>query len=333
MAQFKQRLPENKQWGAFRWKILLKFILTVAVLAVLWITLKRQEQDLADVWQVTTEKLTEGRVTWLVWMLVLVPVNWALESRKWQLLVSKVDKISFVMAVRSTLAGLLSGLALPAQIGDVVGRVSVLKIPDRTKTIGAALVSGGIQFYTAVFAGLWATCYAYERIQLSGLAFVTLVSLLFGLILFGFMVFFFRKQLMVKIPPSGGWLRVRSALEIISRYTHSELLVAFGVGSLRYVTYLAQFVAGLLLFEFPLSIPEMAACAALVLMIKTLMPALNLLGDLGLRGVSAVLIFTKFGISPDLVIAVTLLIWVTNILIPALAGLALVWRRELAGGE
>ncbi len=328
MVQFRKLLPEKERPAQFPWKIALRLLLTVFFLIVLWAMLKKQEQSLRDVGLATLARLREGEGTWLCWLIVLVPVNWALESFKWQLLVNRVQPISFTDAVSSTLSGLLSGLALPAQVGDIVGRVASLNIANRSKTIGAALISGGIQFYAAIFAGLWGLFFLWDRLGLSRASLVILTLLLGGVVAAGFVIFIFRKPLLARISSNGVWKKVRSSLEVISDYSNRELLMAFGIGALRYLTYLAQFVAGLLLFAFELSFVELVSCVALILMIKTVMPALNLLGDLGLRGVSAVLIFGKFGILPDEIIAVTLLIWVTNILVPALFGLFLTWVRS-----
>lgn len=270
----------------------------------------------------------QGEGIWLAGLLLLVPVNWTLESFKWQLLVNKVQKISFGEALTSTLAGLLSGLALPAQVGDVVGRVAALNISKKSKTVGAALISGGIQFYASVFVGLWAIFFLWDRLGIHQMALFVLVSLLCCIVLFGILIFTFRERLFSGVSSNRFLKKVRTSLEVISEYTNGELLKAFGVGMLRYATYLAQFVAGLLLFSFDLSFLEMVSCVALVLMIKTIMPAMNLLGDLGLRGVSAVFVFGKFGVLPEDVIAVTLLIWMTNILFPALFGLFLIWVRS-----
>ncbi len=328
MAQFRKLLPEKELLAQFPWKIALKLLLTGFFLILLWVLLKKQEQGLRDVLLATLTHLKEGEGIWLCWLLALVPVNWALESLKWQLLVNKIQTISFTDAVCSTLSGLLSGLALPAQIGDVVGRVAALNIAHRSRTIGAAFISGGIQFYAAIFAGLLSLFFLWDRLG-AGRASLVMLTLLLGIVVAaGFLMFIFRKPLLAGIPSNGLWRKVRSSLEVINDYSNGELLLAFGIGALRYLTYMAQFVAGLLLFAFELSFIELVSCVALVLMIKTVMPALNLLGDLGLRGVSAVLIFGKFGILPDEIIAVTLLIWVTNILIPALFGLFLIWVRS-----
>src|SRR5690606_3564668 len=321
MAQFIKLLPEYKH----SWKSLVRLILTTAVLIALWVTLKKNEQSLSDVWTIVRSKWEVGNTGWLFAMLVLVPVNWALESKKWQMLVSKVMPIPFGEAVKSTLTGLMTGLAMPAQVGEIVGRVGALNIAGRMRTVGAAFISGGIQFYAAVFVGTGAFFYAESHLMLSPLGYGVLVGLFGAIVLFGLMLFVLRRRLALITPGSGWKERIRSSVEIISIYSNSELLAAFGVGMVRYITYTAQFIAALLFFELPLSPAYMTACAALVLLVKTLLPALNLLGDLGVRGITAVFIFAKFGIQADSAVAVTLLVWATNILLPSLVGLLWLW--------
>lgn len=327
MAQFRKLFAENGQRLTLRWTFVWRIVATAGLLFVLWKALGRDGKNLSDVWQSVGFHVTRGEGVWLLVLLVLVPVNWALESRKWQLLVGKVQRITFSESVGSTLAGLLSGLALPAQIGDVVGRVAALKVASRSSAIGAALISGGIQFYAAVFTGIWGAFELWEVLPATGPAKKMVAAALVIIVLAGVLAFAFRKYLVLKLPGNGIWGRVKSSLAVIALYDNAELLTAFAIGLLRYLTYAGQFVAGLLLFGFPMSVPEMAACVSLVLMVKTVLPALNLLGDLGLRGVSAVLIFGIFGIAPDDVLAVTFLIWATNILFPAVFGWFWVWKQ------
>lgn len=295
------------------------------MIGALWMTLKKNEQGLSDVWAISKAKWEVGNTFWLFAMFLLVPLNWALESRKWQMLVSRIVPIGYGEAVKSTLAGLMTGLTMPAQVGEIVGRIGSLNIAGRSRTVGAAFVSGGIQFYAAVFAGIWAFFYAGPNLQLSPAVNGILLTMLAAIVVLGVVFFVFRKKFATAKAGTGWRERIRTSVEVISIYRDNELLVAFGLGMIRYATYTAQFVAALLFFEFPLSPLYMTACAALVLLVKTLLPALNMLGDLGVRGITAVFIFEKFGIQADLAVAVTLLVWATNILLPSLVGLIWLW--------
>jgi hypothetical protein len=64
-----------------------------------------------------------------------------------------------------------------------------------------------------------------------------------------------------------------------------------------------------------------------ILLIKSIAPAFNFLSDLGVREVSAIIYFEKFGYAVIPVIAASLLIWLINILIPTLYGLYAMWRK------
>src|SRR5690606_33672977 len=211
---------------------------------------------------------------WLFAMLVLVPVNWALESKKWQMLVSKVMPIPFGEAVKSTLTGLMTGLAMPAQVGEIVGRVGALNIAGRMRTVGAAFISGGIQFYAAVFVGIGAFFYAESHLMLSPLGYGVLVGLFGAIVLFGLMLFVLRRRLALITPGSGWKERIRYSVMLISIYIKSDLFSAFGVRILRYITYAAQVIAALLFFELPRTPGYMRACPALVFVVESLLPAL-----------------------------------------------------------
>lgn len=291
----------------------------------MWQILKRQEQSFEGILAIIGDQLEHGKSAWLLLLLLLVPVNWALESRKWQLLVSKVMPIRFGSAVRSTLAGLVTGLVLPAQIGDAVGRVAALDSPERPKTVGAAVISGGIQFYTSVFAGIWALYFLHGTLQIRAAHYRVLQVILWGIVVLGIAFFLWRKKLLNRAPGTALGTRVREMTEVTGRYRDSELLTAFAVGGLRYAVYMGQYVAGLVFFGFPLTPAEMAASVALILMVKTVLPAVSLLGDLGLRGITALYVFERFSVGAGLVMSATLLVWLTNILIPAVAGLVLIW--------
>ncbi|RYF51547.1 MAG: UPF0104 family protein, partial [Cytophagaceae bacterium] len=60
---------------------------------------------------------------WAALLVLLAPVNWGLEALKWQLLIRRIEPVSFAGAYRAVLAGMTLSFALPAQLGDVAGRV------------------------------------------------------------------------------------------------------------------------------------------------------------------------------------------------------------------
>jgi hypothetical protein len=64
----------------------------------------------------------------------------------------------------------------------------------------------------------------------------------------------------------------------------------------------------------------LAAAIALIFSLKSSVPTLNLLGDLGIREYAAVFVLKWLGWESAQVIPLTLCIWIINLLFPTLVG-------------
>lgn len=307
---------------------MIKLTITVLILSYVYSTFQSEEKGLAVILQELQGLFISHNFFQLTLLLVLVPVNWALESLKWQLLAKKAIPITFYEALRSTLTGLAVGVALPAQIGDTLGRVGSLKSTDRLKTIGAAVVSNGIQFYVSIIAGGVSWFLLKDSINAPEWISTAVVFLMIILLILGFLIAWFRRPLLLWNTKKNWLIRVQSYLEVIASYTLADLGIALILGTLRYLVFLFQFVLAISLFNFGINWLEITAGAGLILLAKTLIPALNIFGDLGLREFTALYVFKNYGLPSEKIVAATLLIWFINILGPLLVGIVLVWRYK-----
>ena len=91
---------------------------------------------------------------------------------------------------------------------------------------------------------------------------------------------------------------------------------------------LTQFVLALSLFNFPLNYQQLGSCVALIFLAKTLIPAINVLGDLGLREFTALFVFKQYNLPAEEIITATFLIWIINVLGPILIGIFLIWKYK-----
>jgi uncharacterized membrane protein YbhN (UPF0104 family) len=331
MVQDKQlSTPKEKTtWQKLFW--LGKLVVTLLILSYIYKTFENEQKGIGDIGAVYRQILTENHLFTLSTMLFLVPLNWALESLKWQRLASKAVSITFREAFRGTLTGLAVGVAAPAQLGDTIGRVAALKSDDRLKAIGAAVVSNGIQFYVSLIFGGWGLAWIGNKLGIDTSGKNMLYGLLISLCLLGIMVVLFRKRLTNWQPRPAFLVTFLSYFRIIGAYTSTDLLVATGYGILRYLVFLSQFLLALSLFDFPMSLIDLAACVALIFLAKTLIPAINVLGDLGLREFTALFVFKQYNLPPEQVIAATFLVWTINVLGPILVGIFLIWKYKWKG--
>lgn len=313
-------------WRKLFWAA--KLFVTLLILSYIYQTFQNEQKGIADIGSVYNQILQENHFLTLIVMLFLVPVNWALESMKWQRLASKAVSITFREAFRGTLTGLAIGVAAPAQLGDTVGRVAALKSDNRLKAIGAAVVSNGIQFYVSLIFGSWGLGYIGDKAGLDATGKISLYALLVFLLLLGIVMVLFRRRLTDWKPEKKFLTKVLSYFRIMGAYTGADLFISTLFGTARYLVFLTQFLLALSLFNFAVPFLELSACVALIFLAKTLIPAINVLGDLGLREFTALFVFKQYHLPAEEVIAATFLVWILNVLGPILIGIFLIWKYK-----
>lgn len=306
----------------------IKLVVTVLILSYIYRTFRNEQKGIGHVGAVLAGLWSVQHVPVMALMLALVPVNWALESLKWQTLTRKIIPISFAEAFRGTLTGLAVGVAMPAQLGDTVGRVAALKSDRRLEAIGAALVSNGIQFYISILAGAAGWLFLQGNIPLAEKATALVNVTLIVVLLLGPVAFAFRKPLVRWQPQKKLFQKMQEYIGVIGSYTGRELGTAVGYGGARYLIFLSQFLLAFHLFDFHVPVTDLAACVTLIFLAKTLIPAVNVLGDLGLREFTALVVFASYSLPPEEIIAATFLIWILNVLGPIMVGIFLIWKYK-----
>ncbi|MBK7946332.1 MAG: flippase-like domain-containing protein [Flavobacteriales bacterium] len=102
--------------------LLLRWGVFLLACLFLYVRLSRQQGDLDSA--AMFQALREPRTLLVIAVAcVLMLLNWGLESRKWRILVSDVERISRWRAFMATLAGTPIGLITPNRVGEFVGRV------------------------------------------------------------------------------------------------------------------------------------------------------------------------------------------------------------------
>ncbi len=302
----------------------------VSLLAYVAYATTRQPFDFAVIGQALQR--TQNPVWWGLLLVLLTPVNWGFEALKWQVLVNRVERVSFRDAYRGVLAGLALGMAIPTGIGDTVGRVLSLQTKRRADSVGAALVSGGMQFYIAIVMGAVAwTVHLMQVPTRDSMAARGLAVGLWVLTGLGVVLALFRRSL---VDWSGRWVfanRFAHYWAVAGHYTGAEMGAAFGAATLRYLTFSVQFLIVLHVYGLSLPTPDLLAGVGLVFLVKTITPAFNWLSDLGVREAAALWVFGPYNLPAPILVASTLTLWVVNILAPVLVGLVSVWHLRLTG--
>jgi hypothetical protein len=254
---------------------------------------------------------------------LLIPLNWGFEARKWQLLGQKLEPISYWRAYRAVMVGLTLGFITPNRLGDYAGRVLELKSKQRLEAIGAIFIGRFCQLVATVIVGsvglfyiivtfFWAD---YPGVSLSLIFLLVAVSAASLLLLYN-------AQAMVAVVSAIKPIRkFVSYVSIMARYSSAEVTRLLILSLCRYAVFLLQFILLLILYDVKLSALQYVCGVAGTFFIKSIVPSVSLLSDLGARELSAMYLFGLLGQDRLQVLSASLSLWLLNIAVPSVVGL------------
>ncbi len=285
------------------------------------------------VWQAFLNGLTTDEWWLAALVLLLMPVNWMLESRKWRLLLSSFRRIPFQTAMRGVAAGIAFSLFTPNRLGEYAGRVLVVEARDNWPAFLATAVGNLCQLIVLLTLGGLGT--AYFSLHYLPAIRETAVWLLPA----GGLLALILAWSLFHLDRWSAWLGTRAALHRwtgrfrgqlrqLRRFRVPVLLGALLLAAMRYLVYSTQYA--LLLRFFGVDVPADAAYAgiAALFFIQTALPLPPLLG-LVARGEIALVIWGVFGANEFSILAATFSLFIINLVAPALLGMAFVVRIDV----
>ncbi|TGD82453.1 lysylphosphatidylglycerol synthase transmembrane domain-containing protein [Hymenobacter wooponensis] len=307
-----------------------KLLVTLLTLGLLWYSVF-QDADTATAWRglVTRTLSGEGRLPILL-ALALMPANWGLEAWKWWRLARHLEPVSFRRSFRAVLVGLTLGFVTPNRVGDYAGRIIELK-SRRLDALGAVFLGRYCQLVVTVLAGTIGLLYFVLRFYLHSYP-ATGLGLVVAVVLTNLAVMLplYRSRLLVAAVMAVRPLRrFRRFLAVMPTYPAWDLTAVLLISGLRYAVFCAQF--GLLLVAYGAHAPFVPGAAAIAgtLLLKSLVPSLNALADVGVRELSATHLFGLLGEPVLPVLSASISLWVINIALPSAVGLGFVLRLKV----
>lgn len=297
-----------------------------------WISISLYNQvlhqpDLPVAWQQMKEAFT-GKQSWkLLLVVLLMPVNWGLETYKWYVLVNKFQQLSFSKAFESVLSGLSLAVNTPNRIGEYGGRVVYLPASFRLKGVALAIVSSVGQLLITLVIGWIALLIltpALYQLQVSGSHFSVILfqvfqySVLFFILLTG--LFFFRMRILAKMLKWIPWLKEKlSFTEVLENLSIRSYLEILFYSFLRFLVFALQYVLIWQALHVEISWWQGFWSVALIFLVMAIVPGFAI-ADAGIRGKAAISIVGLFSSNNIAVLAGTIGIWLLNLVLPALLG-------------
>lgn len=270
---------------------------------------------------------------WKVWLVMssiflLMLLNWFLESLKWRFLLSKVEKISLYKAIESVFCGLTWAIFTPNRIGEYGGRIFFLSPRKRIQGVVAMSVGSVSQMLiTNVFGSLALLWFIYYFLRVNHILFVG-ISFLTIVFCFFFILFYFNIKWLEKLLSSIKFLkRFKRFFEVLNRYNKKELSKILSLSVSRFMVFTTQYllIIHLLIPEIPFY--DSALMIFILFFIQSAIPSLDIF-DIGVRSITATYLFSFITHQEIAIITSVALIWLVNLIIPAIIGSFFVFKLK-----
>ncbi|MDB5153733.1 MAG: hypothetical protein JWR54_2484 [Mucilaginibacter sp.] len=261
-------------------------------------------------------------------VVLLMVVNWVLESLKWQYLTRQLVKITAWEAIEAVFCGLTWAIFTPNRLGEYGGRVMFL--PNRKRIHGVfamAVGSFGQNVITNVLgltALMW-FAYTFHPISIWAEDGLSLVAISFIVLL---LVFYFHIRWLVILLNKIGFLRkYHRFFDIMGRYKTEELMKIMWFCLARFFVFSFQYYLVIHLLMPGIPIIPMMMMVFILFFIQSALPSLDLL-DVGVRSMTASAFFVYITDQKLAVIAAVSAIWLINLIIPAILGSVFVLKLK-----
>lgn len=311
-------------------RLLLNYFLGPALFIGIGFSIYHQVMDqpqLTGHWQHVKLVFLNNGIGFLPVIMLFMLVNWGLESKKWQMLASHLQPISYLLAVKSVMAGVSFTMLTPNRMGEFLGRVLYLPDGSRIQAATLTLLSSISQLAVTLFAGtiglIWLKNLAPQLIN-EGFGWTGLLinALVYGsslCILIGLFVYFnigWLSRQLEKFPP---FSKYAYFIHPIGQIHYKELFKLLALSIIRYGVFMVQYALVFRFLEIDISLPELLSSTSVMFLILAVVPTIAL-AELGIRGKVSLFVFGLFSSNSLEILVATAVIWFINIIFPAVAG-------------
>ncbi len=315
-----------------RTKKLLSYLLKLSILVLaFWFIYHRiiKNDKNLEAFQKLVAHITYNKVLVTMSLVVLLMiVNWVLESLKWWHLTRLLSPMSVWLAIESVFCGLTWAIFTPNRIGEYGGRIMFL--PNRKRIHGVfamAVGSFGQNVITNVLGAGSLVWFLYTFIHLNQwlmLGITVAAAVFMGLMI----TFYFHIKWFVSLLNRIKFLKkYHRFFDIMGEYKTAELLSIMWFCLARFFVFTFQYYLIIHLLVPGIPILQMSLIMFVFFFIQSAIPSLDLL-DIGVRAYTASILFAYITNQSVAILVAISLIYIINLIIPAILGSVFVLKLK-----
>lgn len=257
---------------------------------------------------------TTQHLLYLTLSIVLMPINWLIESYKWYLITQSVQKIPFKQAVMSVLVGLAYGHLLPARSSEFIGKLFFFSEENKKDITLLHFINAAFQMYITVLIGL---LFIIFNLNIPYSYYITFFAIIVFVVLSIILIYSDKLNFLSKKYTTFRY-----------RISPSLKLQLITWSALRYMVFILQFYFLFWIYDSSRSLDvHFISKLSIYFLLTSIIPMISII-EVFVRAAIGVIVFHGLGVNELQITFITTLIWIINLALPSIIGF-LIWILKL----
>jgi len=269
----------------------------------------------------------------LTLVVVLMILNWLIESMKWKFMITRIETISLGKAFEAVLSGLTVSFFTPNRIGEYAGRVFHLPSGKRMQATFITIIENFSQLLVTLIAGTIASfLFLHDFLNANAVVDIAIRSALVLLSVLSLLLYFnlsLFEGLFSRLRLNEYW---QSVIHVFSLYSSRELGKVLLWSFLRYIVFSAQFYILLWVFGYREPLLPSLVMVAMTFFTMTFIPTFTL-AEVGIRGAVSAYFFGKLTIDTWPALQAGFFLWIINLVLPAVLGALFIFQFRIGNSN
>lgn len=262
----------------------------------------------------------------LLLSLLLMPVNWGIESYKWKSITRQIEPVSYATALKSVFSGICVGNIAPGRAMEFLAKIVFFKIENRPAITVLHFINGMFQMLITCIVGVISITYKLNQINQS--ATVVYVVIAGGLLMIAFfcwailnVAYIQQKLRFIK------WFRRMDNAQPV-QFSKTLILKLVSLSIVRYLVFTTQFYLIYSVLSPGSPAIHVFTSVAGYFMFTSLVPMISFI-EPAIRGAIAIFVFNGANDNPVNVILASTFVWIINVVVPSIIGYIIIFREKI----
>lgn len=262
----------------------------------------------------------------LLLTIVLMPVNWGIESYKWKITTEQVELISYKTALKSIFSGICAGNLAPGRAIEFLAKIVFFKIENRPKITILHFLNGMFQMLITVTCGTAAILYKLNNSNQPGNLLYIIISggillvILFYLAITN--VAYIQKKLRFI-----SWFKQMDETEKL-HFSKTLIVKLTGLSIIRYAVFTSQFYLIYHALCPETTITNAFTAIAAYFMLTSIIPMISYI-EPAIRAAIALFVFNTSADNSVSVVLASTFVWIINVVIPSVIGYIIIFKEKI----